>query len=319
MSYDPNDLDPTTITEIPVPADERPRRAVPTRGLVAGAVALVVALGGAALAVGGTTADDRVDASGVEAAETTTTLTDDTTTTTEAEIEAEVLAAGAAGASSSGSGGGGGAAVPAAKGLLSFSAPMFDLGPGTDQQTITLQNVGNGSADWQINHALPAWFDIAPTSGSLAPGASVDLVFTADRTVLGNGVHQTDVGFSATGDFTGQQHLGVSMAVEKAEITHVVGAPPVICHMHSPGVGPKGAQIVVQGKHMAKADLVWAKIGAPGADLQKSLDYDQANDRWITTYSSKTLGVHHLSAYATGAGAVPGDAGAGTITVIWCP
>lgn len=318
MTTDPN-LDPTTITEIPEPqgrgAGSRRRAA-----LVAGAAALAIAVGGAGLALGGSgsPADDTSTTRRSDSTTSTTTLdetTEATTTTVPAEVEAQP--AGATGASS---GSGGGGAAPAPKvGLLSMSASALDFGPDDVQGKVTLRNDGNGTAGWQIAQALPFWLDLAPTSGSLAPGEAVDLVFTVDRSDLGNGTHPADLMFAADAGFVGTGQVAVSVAVQKAEIHAVVGAPGVICALQSPGAGQKVAAIVAAGQHMAKADTLFAKIDAPNADLQKNMTYDEAHDRWITTYSSTVLGVHKLSAYAMGPDAIHGDVGNGAITVIWCP
>lgn len=316
MTTDPH-LDPTAITEIPEPRRGRGSRR--RSALVAGVAALAIAVGGAGLALGGGgSADDPSPSDRVDPTTTTTAddLADASTTTLAAELEAQPAGTGSGGGSSSG---GGGAAPTPTVGLLSLSASALDLGPDDDQGTVTLRNDGNGTAAWQIAQALPFWLELAPTSGSLAPGQAVDLVFTVDRHDLGNGTHPADIGFSADAGFVGTGQVSVSVAVEKAEIHAVVGAPGVICSLQSPGAGQKVAAIVAAGQHMAKADTLFAKIDAPNADLQKNMTYDEAHDRWITTYSSSVLGVHKLSAYAMGPDAIHGDAGNGAITVIWCP
>jgi hypothetical protein len=318
MPTEANHHDPTTITEIP-PRGTRP--GARSRALVAGAAVLALALGGAALAFGGGTDGDRTSTAAPDRTTTSTTAEADaeaTTSTTGIDVEAQPASAPGGTGSGAGSGSGGGATTPAV-GLLSLSAPALDLGPATGQATVTLRNDGTATAGWELSSDLPPWLQLAPTSGTLAPGASVELTVTADRGDLSNGLHPVDVALATDAGFAGQAHVAVSVAVEKAEIHAVVGAPAVICALQSPGAGQTVAVIVAAGVHLAQADTVFAKIDAPNADLQKNMAYDEVHDRWTTTYTSTVPGVHHLSAYATGDGAVPGDAGNGAIHVVWCP
>jgi hypothetical protein len=315
MTTDPTHLDHTSITQEPN------RRAASRRAwaLTAGTALLVLALGGAAVATrGGDDAGDDASAAARRGTPTTIDPTTSTTSTTTTALDADaaVLVSGTA----TGGGSGGPAAPPPAPqvGRLSFSTGTLGVGPDDQQGSVTMRNDGGATAHWQLAAGLPEWLDVHPAVGALAPGAAVDLVMTVDRSSLGNGEHAAQVGFVADAAFVGQAHVALTVAVEKAEVTAVAGAPGVICALQSPGAGQKVAAIIAAGPHIAKADMVFAKIDAPNADLQKNMAYDEDHDRWVTTYSSTVLGVHALSAYATGADAVHTDGGAGAITVIWC-
>lgn len=65
-----------------------------------------------------------------------------------------------------------------------------------DSSTVTLTNPGSRQVDWQVRD--PArWLTVAPKSGRLGPGESVDLTVTADRSAKPAGRYSTDITVSA--------------------------------------------------------------------------------------------------------------------------
>ena len=191
--------------------------------------------------------------------------------------------------------------APPAGALLSLapaSGLSFDV--GTDELIMTVRNEGDVAASWATSLSSPA-VTVSPSEGTLDPGAAIDLTVTADRSDLGNGVShiQLDV-VSQAALAHGDAAYPVAVAVEKAEVMAAHAAPQVICALQSPGAGPKVTAILATGIHLEKADTIWAEIQTPGPKTSKAMDYDDAHDRWVATYSSTLLGAHIVSARAAG-------------------
>jgi hypothetical protein len=90
--------------------------------------------------------------------------------------------------------------------VLSLSAGAIDFGRTVDNAAIRLTNTGGQAVDWSTTtgpagFVAPAHpFSAVPASGRLAPGASVDVVVTIDRSWPTEGpVATTRLRFVATG------------------------------------------------------------------------------------------------------------------------
>jgi hypothetical protein len=308
MHTDPTLVEPTIPGGTPPPAD--PGRPTRRRLLIAGAAALAVVIGIAALVVTpGSSAGSRGPAPGADvlSAATGSTSTSSTSTTldpTEADAAAvEAPAGGATGPS----------------GLLAFAPGSLQLDADTDEVVFTLRNDGAAAAGWSTDAAPAPWVAVAPSAGTLDPGEAVEVTVTVDRGDLANGAHAVALVLDSDAPFEeALQSVEVSVTVEKAEIEQVAAAPQVICALQSPGAGPKVAVVVAMGQHLPRADTIQAGFDTPGPNVFKAMDYDEANDRFVTTYSSTAIGAHVASVEAYGEDAVSGAVGAVPINVIWC-
>jgi hypothetical protein len=67
-------------------------------------------------------------------------------------------------------------------GRLELSGSSVDLGATSSLGTVTLTNNGQQPLDWTItSKRSPGPFSVAPTSGQLQPGASVQVQISIDR------------------------------------------------------------------------------------------------------------------------------------------
>lgn len=317
--------DPTTVVR-PAPADAAPapssRRQRRRRRLI-GAVASVLVVAGMALVLparGERPADEphrapRVAGDPVPRPRASSSTSTSTSTSLDGAVPAAV---GAVEPSESGEAAAGPTA-PSIGPLTLTPASGLDFLVGVDEMAMTLRNDGGRAADWAIELSNPE-ITVSPAEGTVAPGETVELSVVVDRTDLSNGVTYTELDVLSDAPLThGDKVWPVFVRVEKAQVTEVVVGPQVICALQSPGPGPKAATIRATGIHMQKATSVWATVDTPAGEVFEALGYDMAGDRWITTYSSTTIGPHVVSAHAVGIQAIREDVGAVPVQVIWCP
>jgi len=101
---------------------------------------------------------------------------------------------------------------------LTFAGVVGGSNPAS--QSVTLSNVGVGSDTWTVNTSYGSgsgWLSLTPTSGSLGPGNSVDVSFTAITGNLAAGM------YTATTTFT----LGSSTATVSTTFTVSTGVPTI--------------------------------------------------------------------------------------------
>jgi RNA polymerase sigma factor (sigma-70 family) len=109
--------------------------------------------------------------------------------------------------------------APAAR--LALSPEVVDLGARARTATFTVRNAGASAIRWRASRSA-GWLTAAPAGGGLAPGASVQVTLTADRTGLPEGqLHATalvDVGAT-------RRRVAVQAVVERAPSIHVTVSP----------------------------------------------------------------------------------------------
>ncbi len=122
-----------------------------------------------------------------------------------------------------GGGGGGGVVTPppgATPAALATSAgaisiPKVDSTAGPQFGKITLRNSGGSPVNYTSQSQFPNSLTIDKPSGTLAPGASIELTITLDGTKLGEGAFSGQVGFDGAGS-------------PRVTVTSTIGRPPVI-------------------------------------------------------------------------------------------
>jgi len=98
---------------------------------------------------------------------------------------------------------------------LALNVTSLNLGSAGTSGSVTLANTGGISTDWSSSHGNPV-YQLSPSSGTLAPGAEVDIAITLNRSGLDEGDIPDQVMFASDGTGT---TLTLAAAVE---------VPPVI-------------------------------------------------------------------------------------------
>lgn len=109
----------------------------------------------------------------------------------------------------------------AATAVLTLVSGPVDFGSDAASASALLRNDGSAAARWSASPRL-AGLAVAPASGTLAPGASVELRLTLDRAALGEGAHTGAVGIAAvtvaSGELVPGRSLAVSALVERVPV-----------------------------------------------------------------------------------------------------
>lgn len=137
------------------------------------------------------------------------------------------------------------------------------IGDSTDEASFQLRNVGRGVLFWSVD-AASASLQVAPQSGSVEFGDSVEITVTADKEPLAVGEHTASLTLGTSGD-----QAGVTLPVR-------IQVPP------APRAALQPSRLLFQ----AGTDTVWLTLTNPG---KGPLSWTGApSDQWIT--ASPTAG-----------------------------
>ncbi|KRF15468.1 hypothetical protein ASG90_12310 [Nocardioides sp. Soil797] len=109
--------------------------------------------------------------------------------------------------------------------LLEVAPGRLDLRPGLwsdDRSTITISNPGSADLAWHLTENA-AWLRVAQEGGSLAPGGSVEVTVTADRSALPAGSYSAPISVTAKGLAAVTTDLTMKVGAADAPIN--VGGP----------------------------------------------------------------------------------------------
>ncbi len=102
-------------------------------------------------------------------------------------------------------------AAPAAPANVTLDTTTVDLGRDLDRGVVTIRNEGATAADWGATPAA-GWLSVSPASGTLAPGASADLVLAAERDAAPEGEGGVEVPVSVGGEVVGSITVSIDVA-----------------------------------------------------------------------------------------------------------
>jgi hypothetical protein len=103
---------------------------------------------------------------------------------------------------------------------LQLNVSSLNLGSSGTSAKVTLINTGGTATDWSSSHDDPV-YQLSPSSGALAPGASVDITITLNRSGLGEGDIPDTVKFASDG-------TGATLTLAASvEVPPVIGIPTV--------------------------------------------------------------------------------------------
>jgi RNA polymerase sigma factor (sigma-70 family) len=105
---------------------------------------------------------------------------------------------------------------------LALNVSSLNLGSAGTSGTVTLVNVGGASTDWSSSHGNQS-YQLVPGSGSLDPGASVEITISLDRSGLGEGDIPDQITFASDGTGT---TLMLAASVEVAPVIGTVTVSP---------------------------------------------------------------------------------------------
>jgi RNA polymerase sigma factor (sigma-70 family) len=84
---------------------------------------------------------------------------------------------------------------------LALNVSSLNLGSAGTSGSVTLVNTGGISTDWSLSHDNPV-YQLSPSSGTLAPGAEVDIAITLNRSGLDEGDIPDQIIFASDGTGT---------------------------------------------------------------------------------------------------------------------
>lgn len=174
-------------------------------------------------------------------------------------------------------------------GNLVLSTQSVQLGSDGTSATLTLTNIGQQALDWAIGaNGSAAPIAVTPNSGPLAPGASVQVQVTIDRT----GQPEGDVArsFVATSSATGGGQFSVSARVEIAPSVSLSGPTTAA------GCTAPFRATVTDTSPISSVVLSWSGPGAPGS---VSMNRDGAD--WFGSMTANATGTWTVTATATDA------------------
>ena len=153
-------------------------------------------------------------------------------------------------------------AVPAGPGVLALSSSVVDLGANAAFGTLTLANSGGSPLQWSIGDDGGAGpFSWSSLAGLLAPGASVELSVTVDRSALPEGAVRRR--FTARGGSGAAQPVEVRATVERPPVVTIARA---VATLRCPwSVAPTVAAVVEDESAVEGVTLRWQGPGVPGS------------------------------------------------------
>jgi len=133
---------------------------------------------------------------------------------------------------------------------LSFAAPAG--GPSPAPATVIVSNTGGGTLAWTASDDA-SWLSLAPTSGSLAAGASAPMSVIVDATGLAAGPYSATITVTAPG--ASPATVAVSLTVSAAP---AIGLSPSTLSFTAPVGGPGPAPATVAVSNTGGGTLAWS-------------------------------------------------------------
>ena len=148
--------------------------------------------------------------------------------------------------------------APPGRIVLIANPIIFDVSQVT--ATARLRNDGGQSAGWSAAAGLAA-FSVSPSSGSLAPGESIDIQISVDRAGLAEGTPRTDVVVTSAG---GGGSVSVEARVERAPIIGPLNrTPPLVRNSNSCGPTLVNVSITASDESgIASVEVLWSSDGS---------------------------------------------------------
>lgn len=122
--------------------------------------------------------------------------------------------------------------APPPPAVLALDGSTVDLGASSSSAVVTLSNVGGVPIDWFGGDDHPA-FGLSPSSGTLAPGESVPVTITVDRSGYAEGDLVGTAHFSGEGTTV---PLGVQASIEVPPVIRGARLSPGVVYAPLPGV-----------------------------------------------------------------------------------
>lgn len=146
-------------------------------------------------------------------------------------------------------------------GRLDLSTGVVDLGATAPSGRVRLSNGGGTSLDWAITGDNGP-FRLSANTGTLAPGASVDVVVSIDRSPLAEG--DISRGVTVTSTASGGASLALRAAVEHAPVVTItrIDSSTLGCPFSQ---GPLVSVTVADESPVASVVLAWSGPGPAGS------------------------------------------------------